>query len=207
MKARILFLGVMLLIGCMGCKRVQPPVGSAAADQTLAPTAQVTSPTPVAPKGAQGGRTCVQVVKHQRKLFVWRDGVLQHTFPIGLGFAPEGHKQEEGDGKTPEGTYYVCTRNNASRYYLSLGLSYPNASDAAAALQRGSITQREHDAIVCAINAGQIPPWNTPLGGEIMLHGRGAHRDWTAGCVAVEDVDMDILWALCRIGTQVFIEP
>lgn len=206
MRIRIAILAAALLVGCTGCKRVPAPTVSPAPATKPSPAA-TPSYTPTAPLQARAGHICVQVVKHQRKLFVWKDGVLQHTFAIGLGFAPEGHKQKEGDGRTPEGAYYVCTRNDRSRYYLSLGLSYPNAQDAALALRQGRIAQREYDAIEQAIAAGRRPPWDTPLGGEIMIHGRGAQRDWTLGCIAVEDANMDVLWSLCPIGTQVFIEP
>ena len=206
MKMRMMVMAIVLLLICAGCQRVQPPTSHLSEPgPTLAPTA--TPYTPIAPTQARAGRVCVQVVKRQRKLFVWKDGVLLHTFAIGLGFAPEGHKQREGDGKTPQGAYYVCMRNEHSRYHLSLGLSYPNEEDAAAALAQGAITQAECNAIQTAIRAGRRPPWNTPLGGEIMIHGHGAQRDWTAGCIAVEDADMDVLWSLCPLGTQVLIEP
>lgn len=125
---------------------------------------------------------------------------------IGLGHDPIGHKAREGDGKTPEGRYYICTRNARSKYHLSLGLSYPNPQDAGAALRAGLIDLAQCKAIERAAQRGRRPPWDTPLGGFIMLHGGGA-GDWTAGCVAVSDADIELLWDACPMGTEVVILP
>jgi murein L,D-transpeptidase YafK len=127
--------------------------------------------------------------------------------PIGLGGAPEGHKQREGDLRTPEGSYYVCTRNERSRFHLFLGLSYPGLADADQGLSEGRITEAEHRSIGEAIRGRRRPPWNTDLGGEIGIHGFGAGSDWTLGCVAVDDDRIETLWALCPLGTPVEIRP
>lgn len=148
------------------------------------------------------------IVKKADRVLQLLDGEnLRATYPIGLGWEPVGDKEKEGDGKTPEGTYYVCTRNNFSRFYLSLGLSYPNKEDAYEGLEAGLIDQSTYNQIEDAINREEQPPWNTALGGEIMIHGHGSHSDWTAGCIAVDNEIMDILWEHCRIGTSVVIEP
>lgn len=147
------------------------------------------------------------VKKADRILQLWDGNALKASYSIGLGWNPLGVKQEEGDGKTPEGSYYVCTRNNVSRFYLSLGLSYPNKEDASEALEAGLIDQGTYKQIEDAINSGAQPPWNTTLGGEIMIHGHGSQSDWTAGCIAVDNDVMDILWDICSIGTRVIIEP
>ena len=149
----------------------------------------------------------IVVLKSARLLEVWDGEKLFAAYPVGLGFAPQGTKQKEGDGKTPEGDYYVCMRNTQSRYYLSLGVSYPNGQDALRGLQDGSIDQSTYNAITSAIAGGERPPWNTALGGEIMIHGNGAATDWTAGCIAVENEVMDILWQFCRMGTPITIAP
>jgi len=149
----------------------------------------------------------VIVKKADRILQLWDGDTLVESYPIGLGFDPVGDKQREGDGRTPEGLYYVCTRNSASRFYLSLGLSYPNIEDAIEGLEAGLIEQSTYDLIEDAITRKEQPPWNTALGGEIMIHGHGSHSDWTAGCIAVDDDIMDILWEHCRMGTTVIIEP
>lgn len=128
-------------------------------------------------------------------------------YPIALGGQPLGHKQREGDGRTPEGSYAVCVRNEQSNYHLALGLSYPNTQDADAALADGRITWDQREAIAQACAAGHRPPWDTPLGGAIMIHGGGIARDWTAGCIALENDAMDALWNLAGLGTAVCILP
>ena len=120
------------------------------------------------------------------------------TFPISLGSSPQGAKEREGDGRTPEGRYYVCTRNEKSKYHLSLGLSYPNPDDAETALSRGDVSREQYDAILAAHAAGLRPPWDTPMGGFIMIHGGGSEGDWTAGCIALDNADIETLFALWR---------
>jgi len=149
----------------------------------------------------------VLIKKSQRQLELWDGDALCARYPIALGFEPEGHKQREGDGRTPEGEYYVCTRNGQSKFYLALGLSYPGKEDAAAALSKGLIDQSTFAAIKKAIDQGKRPPWDTPLGGAIMIHGMGIKGDWTHGCIAVNNDVMDILWRLCSLGTKVTVLP
>jgi hypothetical protein len=105
------------------------------------------------------------------------------------GFAPEGHKQFEGDGKTPEGEYIIDRRNPNSRFHLSIGISYPNAADRAFARSQGK----------------------SP-GGDIFIHGRGKYPgsnrdDWTWGCIAVTDREMEDIYAMVRNGTPITIKP
>ena len=145
------------------------------------------------------------VKKAERLLYLLDGDTVVATYKIGLGFTPEGHKLKEGDGKTPEGEYYICVKNPNSRFYLSLGISYPNKQDAKTALDDGRIDSRTYHKIAKAIDEGKIPPWNTPLGGEIMIHGNGSSRDWTAGCIAVDNEVMDLLFDICDVGTSVTI--
>lgn len=147
----------------------------------------------------------IQIHKSQRQLSLWEGNVLLDTFRIALGSQPIGDKKQSGDNKTPEGSYYICTRNNKSRYYLSLGLSYPNCEDAKQAYLEQRIDRNQYNAIVEAIEQGIRPPWDTPLGGEIMIHGNGCSSDWTIGCIAVEDEVMDLLWNYAGLGTKVMI--
>ena len=147
------------------------------------------------------------VKKNERLLELWDGDSLYDSYPIGLGWSPEGDKEREGDGRTPEGTYYVCTRNGNSRFYLSLGVSYPNREDADLALEEGRIDRPTHRQIANAIDDYIQPPWNTAMGGEIMIHGMGSGSDWTAGCIAVDNEIMDILWEQCPMKTPIIIEP
>lgn len=129
------------------------------------------------------------------------------TFQVALGDAPTDHKQMEGDCRTPEGHYFICSRNPESKYYKSLGISYPNSSDAHVAFQLGRIKKQDLKAIVHAEARRKRPPWDTPLGGFIMIHGGGIAYDWTKGCIALRNEDMDTLWDALQIGDGVDILP
>lgn len=136
----------------------------------------------------------IVVDKTARQMSVLREGQVVKSWPIALGFAPEGHKTQEGDGKTPEGWYVIDYRNPESEYYLSLRISYPNDADRAQAQSRG------------------VSP-----GGQIYIHGQPSTmksflrakrmKDWTAGCIAVSDEAMDELWQLVQLGTPIEIHP
>ena len=149
----------------------------------------------------------ILIEKSKRRLTLTRADESDLIFSIVLGKCPEGHKMREGDFRTPEGEYYVCTKNAKSKYHLALGLSYPNPSDADDALKRNELTPAQHEAILAAHAAGRRPPWDTPLGGFIMIHGGGTASDWTAGCIALENADIETLFALCPMGTKVLIVP
>ncbi|MFA5676165.1 MAG: L,D-transpeptidase family protein [Christensenellales bacterium] len=167
-----------------------------------------TAPAPRPSAPAQNLREPKIVVKKSLRLLeLWDGTTLIDSYSVGLGGSPEGHKQAEGDGKTPEGEYYVCKRNRNSSFYLSLGLSYPNKQDAKAALDDGRINRRTYESIKNAIERKEKPSWDTPLGGKIMIHGCGGDSDWTAGCIAVDNDIMDILWNACPLGTPITVFP
>jgi len=131
--------------------------------------------------------TGIVVAKSDRRMYLVHDGRVLETYRIDLGQAPAGPKRFEGDGRTPEGTYLIDRRNPASRYHLSLGISYPNPSDRA-----------------FAAAAGKSP------GGDIFIHGRsgrGGRPDWTAGCIAVSDRAIEEIYAMVREGTPITIHP
>ncbi|WGV15267.1 L,D-transpeptidase family protein [Fuscovulum ytuae] len=132
--------------------------------------------------------TSVQVHKAARKMYLLHNGRVLESYDIALGFAPEGHKQFEGDGKTPEGAYYITHRNPNSAFHLSLGISYPNTADRAFAEE-----------------AGKSP------GGDIFIHGGPrrpiSRRDWTEGCIAVTDKEMEVIYAMVKPGTVIHILP
>ncbi len=133
--------------------------------------------------------TSVQIYKASRKLYLLNNDQVLKSHDIGLGFAPVGPKQFEGDGKTPEGSYTITHRNPNSNYYLSIGISYPNDAE------------REFAAL-----AGKEP------GGDIFIHGRSGYRgknkgDWTAGCIAVTDREMEVIYAMVNPGTPIQIFP
>jgi murein L,D-transpeptidase YafK len=147
------------------------------------------------------------VKKGERKLEIFDGEKLVKTYKIVLGFAPEGDKEQEGDGKTPLGEFYVFTKNDQSRFYLSLGLSYPSIDDAARGLRENLISPEEHDAIVRAVNEKKMPPQKTRLGGEIYIHGGGTEKDWTWGCMALKNEEMKELFERVPVGAKVTILP
>lgn len=114
------------------------------------------------------------------------DRALLRAYKFELGFSPTGHKEQEGDGRTPEGAYRIDRRNPNSQYHLSLGISYPNANDISAARARG------------------VHP-----GGDIFIHGTPqvvlGKPDWTWGCIAVQNQEMDEIYAMVQTGTPIYI--
>ncbi len=149
----------------------------------------------------------IVVMKSKRRLELYSDGALVRSYRVGLGLNPVPDKERQGDRRTPEGEFYVFTKNNKSAFYLSLGLSYPNIEDAQRGLRGGLISRAQHDAIVRAIKRKATPPQNTALGGDIYIHGNGATSDWTWGCVALENADIKELFDAVQVGTPVTIKP
>lgn len=147
---------------------------------------------PLAPEPERADRILVE--KAARRLTLLRGDRVLATYPVSLGFTPQGPKAREGDGRTPEGTYTIALRNPRSVAHLSLKVSYPSPSDAAAA------------------RAGGFPP-----GGDIMIHGLmngfswlgRLHRlmDWTQGCVGVTNAEMREIYARVDVGTPIEIRP
>ena len=132
--------------------------------------------------------TRIVVHKSERQMVLYHHDQVLETYEIELGFAPEGHKFEYGDGRTPEGDYVIDRRNPNSQWYLSIGISYPNAADIAAAQAAG------------------VDP-----GGDIFIHGtpRPFRRadDWTVGCIAVTNAEMRQIYAMVDLGTPITIYP
>lgn len=159
----------------------------------------------------------ILIKKSERKLFLYQvrgdREKLFKTYQIALGNTPTGHKQKQGDGRTPEGDYYITHKNPKSNFYLSLGVSYPNVKDADAGLKNGLISKKQHEAICDAIRSKSKPPQNTKLGGDIFIHGGGTGklsgliRDWTLGCVALENEDIKELFDMLPVKTPVRIDP
>jgi murein L,D-transpeptidase YafK len=149
----------------------------------------------------------IVVKKAQRQLLLFSAGKLVRTYRIGLGLSPVGDKVRAGDRRTPEGEFYIFTKNERSAFYLSLGLSYPNTAHAERGLRDGLITRAQYDAITRALRAKKTPLQNTHLGGDIYIHGNGAQSDWTWGCVALENEDIRELFDAVSVGTPVTIEP
>lgn len=166
----ILLLAVAVAGGLIACDRFWPGI-------------------PLDP-GVQADRIVVH--KHERVLNLMAGGVTLKRYTIALGREPVGAKEQEGDGRTPEGRYRIDYRNPASGYHLALHISYPDAKDRARARKAG------------------VSP-----GGDIMIHGMRngfgwigpLHRlvDWTNGCIAVTDTEMDEIWRAVANGTEIEI--
>lgn len=149
-------------------------------------------PFAAAGSGDQADRLVVD--KSKRELLLTRSGKVIRSYRIALGGNPVGPKLRKGDGKTPEGAYTISGRNAASAFHGSLRISYPNAADRIRARRQG------------------VDP-----GGDIMIHGLpngqgfvgAAHRlsDWTDGCIAVTDAEIEEIWRLAPDGTPIRINP
>jgi murein L,D-transpeptidase YafK len=148
----------------------------------------------------------VVVYKQTRTLTVHEGGRELLRVPVVLGRNP-ADKQREGDLATPEGEFYVCYKNAESQYHRFLGLSYPNAEDAARGLREGLITWAEHNEICEAIAGRQCPPWKTALGGEVGLHGPCPNKTWTHGCIAMSVEQIEMLYEWLKVGDPVTIRP
>jgi lipoprotein-anchoring transpeptidase ErfK/SrfK len=148
----------------------------------------------------------ILVEKSKQRLTLFDGRRIVKQYPASTG-RDAGDKMREGDYRTPEGEFYVCVRNEKSKYTRALGLSYPDQLDARRGLRDGLITRQDHDRIVQAIQRHRQPLWNTPLGGQIMIHGDRRGGRTTQGCIALEDRDILELFPRIPLGTRVIIKP
>ncbi len=149
----------------------------------------------------------MQVLKSKRELRLFDGDRLIKTYHVALGKNPVTRKEREGDKATPEGSYFVCLKNPKSKYHLALAISYPGPADAERGFKAGLISDAERKAILLADKNGKTPPWNTKLGGAICVHGNGSKPDWTWGCVALDNPDIEELYRLIPVGTPITIDP
>jgi len=136
----------------------------------------------------------ILVKKSERKLYLLKNGQPIRTYRVSLGVNPKGHKERQGDNRTPEGNYHLVGRNPGSKFYKALHISYPNTKDRVEAFRRG------------------VSP-----GGQIMIHGQGRRvqdledvlrgADWTAGCIAVTNAEIEEIWGYTTNGTPIEIQP
>ncbi|HEY5893053.1 MAG TPA: L,D-transpeptidase family protein [Chthoniobacterales bacterium] len=136
----------------------------------------------------------ILVEKSKRSMSLFRDGRMLKAYSIALGPNPQGHKQQESDGRTPEGIYWIDWRNPQSKYHLSLHISYPNAEDVKSAAARG--VSPGGDIMIHGL------PNGTDSGGKVPLA-----RDWTAGCIAVTNAEIEEVWAAVPDGAEIEILP
>lgn len=149
----------------------------------------------ILPKNGEIYADNIVVEKKQRKMYLMKKGAVLKEYKISLGSNPVGAKQQENDGKTPEGLYYIESHNHKSKFHLSLKISYPNEDDKKWA--------EKH---------------NVSAGGDIMIHGfpnlvpdflfNHFHKsDWTRGCIAVTNEQIEEIWKLVKDGTPIEIMP
>ena len=136
----------------------------------------------------------VRVVKSEKKLYLLKDDEVFASYPVKFGANPEGHKEQQGDERTPEGNYFLTYKNSKSAFYRSIHISYPNAEDQEKARSLG------------------VDP-----GGDIMIHGQANGWEWagfltqlvnwTDGCIALTNSNMDLVWNAIESGTPIEIIP
>jgi murein L,D-transpeptidase YafK len=149
---------------------------------------------PPLPAPAEAQADLVEVFKGERRMELKRAGQTIRRYRVALGFAPERHKERQGDGRTPEGSYTVDARNPQSAFHLSLRVSYPDEADKARA------------ASLSLSPGGDIYIHGQPNGWRKFLVGHPA-KDWTTGCVAVTDAEIREVWSLVPTGARVVIHP
>jgi murein L,D-transpeptidase YafK len=191
MRRRCVGTLILLTALCTTGVRAEAPVSSSA---PLSSSAIATSSSNLSLDAGLELADTVVVRKSERRLYLMRRGAVLKSFKVALGLRPEGHKQFEGDYRTPEGKYVLNRRNPNSEYFLSIQVSYPNDDDVARARKQG-----------------QRP------GGAIMIHGQPnlptrsrdyyATVDWTEGCIAVSNSDMVEIWLMTPPDTPIEIRP
>lgn len=186
------------------------------------------SPAPEAP-GAKlySFASLVSSMAGPLRLVIWKS---QYTLTLYKGSRPvrtyhavfgkgfrDGDKRRMGDKRTPEGEFYICTMNHSKRFYKFMGLSYPGLKQAEYGLQSRMISPDEYLTIKKAIEERLSPPWDTRLGGAVGIHGRMldstvasyfySAMNWTDGCIALDNADVDEIYSVVSLGTPVTILP
>jgi murein L,D-transpeptidase YafK len=168
-----------------------------------------------------GNDTNIVIRKSKQILELYQNGKRIKTYRVCLGLSPEGPKRITGDKKTPEGDYYICYKNTKSQFHRFLGLSYPGEEDAQTAFKEGLISLDKRNSIINTVKKGRKPPWNTKLGGWVGIHGYPSEENaarwvallypkphnWTDGCIAMWNYEIEELFSLVPIGTPVTIVP
>ena len=196
MRAIVALAMVLLLAACAGPSGApREAVGAASFPTPLPPAIDRSYASRSIPRDTISGRPLVAdyvlVDKSERLLIVYyRGNPIRAYRGLQFGDAPFGHKRFQGDERTPEGLYTIDRRNPRSRFHLSLGISYPNRTDMAFAAQYGR-----------------------SAGGDIFIHGQPTGRpgrmfgDWTDGCIALTNAEIEELWQIVPDGTPIEIRP
>jgi len=149
----------------------------------------------------------IYVYKEKRRLYVIQSNVMVRDYPIGLGFNPVGDKECGGDGRTPEGDFFICRKDPGSPSNKVLVLNYPDRKHAERALFAGILSPPEFREILMADENNASPLWSAKLGGQLCMQAGEAYKDWTQGSIALYNSDMDELFKIASTGTPVHIRP
>jgi murein L,D-transpeptidase YafK len=166
-------------------------------------------------------RSRIVVHKERQILELQQDGGKTRQYRVCLGLNPNGPKRVTGDRRTPEGDYFICYKSAESQYHRFLGISYPGIRDAQDAFEQGTISKTVRDSIIQSVEDGRPPPWNTQLGGWVGIHGYPSEEyrrrwialfypkphNWTDGCIAMWNFEIEDLYARVAVGTPVTILP
>jgi len=157
----------------------------------------------------------VTIFKKAHQLWLYHGKTPIKVYRIFLGSSPKGDKTKRGDNRTPEGEYRIVEKRADSKFHRFITIDYPNLKDADRAYEEGQLTASQWVEILYASTKGIKPPWNTPLGGFLGIHGIGDNEkfklrliedmDWTNGCVALTNRDVDELFLRLPIGAAVRI--
>lgn len=155
------------------------------------------------------GYPVIEIWKTARRMQMRQGSTLLGEYRVSLGQNPKAGKQVQGDGRTPVGRYFISDKNPGSRFHRFLGISYPNAEDADRGYRAGLLDAGQWADIFLANLRGQAPPSYTSLGGRVGIHGFGGRPyvpvDWTEGCIAVSDQEIEYIFENAPIGTLVVI--
>ena len=157
----------------------------------------------------------LEIDKSERLLQIKSPRGVIKEFRIASGRGGQGEKRASGDNRTPVGIYRIAGFNESSKFHYFIRLNYPNVKDAFYGLKNGTISKFEFDRIVDSLRHGRLPPQNTALGGAIGIHGIGDENpkslrihtniDWTEGCVALTNRQIEELRHYVSVGTEVVI--
>ena len=156
---------------------------------------------------SERGDRSVVIRKSDRRLELYRGDTIIESYSIALGPSPTGQKEREGDGRTPEGEFFVFAKNPKSRHHVSLAISYPDLAAVERGFENGVIDENTRNEALYDLEERDWIPQETPLGGKIYIHGGGCSSDWTDGCIALKDNEMQAVYDAAFVGMKISILP
>lgn len=173
--------------------------------------------------GRKGGGQNLRIVifKGDQLLALYQNRERLKSYRVCLGLEPVGPKKIVGDKRTPEGDYFICLKSTESKFHRFLGISYPGERDAQIAFEQGLISLDTRDSIIARVRLGEAPPWDTKLGGWVGIHGYPTDEyqrkwaslffpkphNWTDGCIALWNFEIEELFYTVPLGTRITILP